>query len=32
MLALRLNRANRQWDGYWQQISKNQHDQLTTSV
>jgi len=22
MLALRLNRANRQWDGYWQQISK----------
>lgn len=32
MLALRLNRANRQWDRYWQQISKNQHDQLATSV
>lgn len=32
MLALRLNRANRQWDVYWQRISKNQHDQLTTSV
>lgn len=32
MLALRLNRANRQWDSYWQRISNNQHDQLTTSV
>lgn len=32
MLALRLNRANRQWDGYWQRISNNRHDQLTTSV
>ncbi len=32
MLALRLNRANRQWDSYWQRTSKNQHDQLTTSV
>ena len=32
MLALRINRANRQWDSYWQQISKNQHDQLATSV
>jgi hypothetical protein len=32
MLALRLNRANRQWDSYWQQISKNQQDQFTTSV
>lgn len=32
MLALRLNRANRQWDSYWQRISENQHHQLTTSV
>ena len=32
MLALRLNRANRQWDAYWQRISAGQHDQLTTSV
>ncbi len=32
MLALRLNRANRLWDTYWQQISKKQHDQLATSV
>ena len=32
MLALRLNRANRQWDSYWQRISTNQHDQLATSV
>ncbi len=32
MLALRLNRANRQWDSYWLQISKNQQDQLATSV
>lgn len=32
MLALRLNRANRQWDSYWQQISKKQYDQLSTSV
>jgi len=32
MLALRLNRANRQWDSYWQQTPKNHHDQLTTSV
>ena len=32
MLALRLNRANRQWVGYWQRISKNPHEQLATSV
>ncbi len=32
MLALRLNRANRQWASYWQKISKNQQDQLATSV
>lgn len=32
MLALRINRANRQWDSYWQKISKKQHDQLSTSV
>lgn len=32
MLALRLNRANRQWDGYWQRISSDQHEQLSTSV
>ena len=29
MLALRLNRANRQWDSYWQRISS---EQLTTSL
>lgn len=32
MLALRLNRANRQWDSYWQQISKKQQYQIATSV
>ena len=32
MLALRLNRANHQWYGYWQTISSGQHDQTTTSV
>ena len=32
MLALRLNRANRQWDSYWHPISDKQHDQITTSV
>jgi hypothetical protein len=32
MLALRLTRANRQWDSYWQQISDTQRDQITTSV
>jgi len=32
MLALRLNRANRQWDSYWQQISKKQNDQLSSPV
>lgn len=32
MLALRLNRANRLWDSYWQQTPKNHHPQLTTSV
>ena len=32
MLALRLNRANRQWDSYWRSISDKQHDQITTSV
>jgi len=29
MLALRLNRANRQWDSYWQRISS---EQFTTSL
>ncbi len=32
MLALRLNRVNRQWDSYWQRISENQHVQISTSV
>jgi hypothetical protein len=32
MLALRLNRANRQWIGYWQRISSGQPEQLATSV
>ncbi|HPB89925.1 MAG TPA: hypothetical protein PK372_07165 [Rugosibacter sp.] len=32
MLALRLNRASRQWDSYWHPISDKQHDQITTSV
>jgi hypothetical protein len=32
MLALRLARANRQWDCYWQQISDTQRDQISTSV
>ena len=32
MLALRLNRANRQWDNYWQRISSKQHEQLSTSL
>jgi hypothetical protein len=32
MLALRLNRANCQWNGYWQRISSDQHESLTTSV
>jgi hypothetical protein len=32
MLALRLHRANRQWNSYWQRISKNQHDRFTTPV
>ncbi len=32
MLALRLNRANRQWDSYWQRIPENLYEQLTTSV
>jgi hypothetical protein len=32
MLALRINRANRQWDSYWQRISENQHDHLSTSL
>jgi hypothetical protein len=32
MLALRLARANHQWDSYWQQASDTQHDQITTSV
>ena len=30
MLALRLNRANRQWDPYWQRISGKQPSQVTT--
>jgi primase-polymerase (primpol)-like protein len=32
MLALRLNRANRQWDAFGQQIPSWQHDQLATSI
>lgn len=32
MLALRLARANRQWNRYWLQISSEQQDQLSTSV
>jgi len=32
MLALRLARANLQWDSYWQRVSDTQHDQITTSV
>ena len=32
MLALRLNRANRQWISYWQKISGSQHEQLATSL
>jgi hypothetical protein len=32
MLALRLARANRRWDSYWQKISSSQPDQATTSV
>ena len=32
MLALRLNRANRQWDSYWQKISSDQHARRTTSL
>ena len=32
MLALRLNRANHQWDSYWQNTSKNQLGQVTTSL
>ena len=32
MLALRLARANREWDSYWQRISDTQRDQITTSV
>jgi len=32
MLALRLNRANRQWDSYWQSTSDKQHDQITASL
>lgn len=30
MLALRLNRANHQWDPYWQRISGKQPSQVTT--
>ena len=32
MLALRLNRANRQWTTYWQRISGKQPSQVNTSV
>ena len=32
MLALRLNRANRQWTTYWQRISGKQPSQVTTSL
>ena len=32
MLALRLNRANRKWDCYWQHSSIPKHDQMTTSL
>ncbi len=32
MLALRVARANRQWDSYWQKISNGQHEELTTSL
>jgi hypothetical protein len=32
MLALRLNRANREWDSYWQKISNGQHKPLVTSL
>ena len=32
MLALRLNRANRQWTTYWQRISCKQASQVTTSL
>lgn len=32
MLALRLARANRQWDSYWQKISTGQHAEFTTSL
>ena len=32
MLALRLNRANRQWATYWQRISGKQPSQVTTSL
>ena len=32
MLALRLNRANRQWDIYWQRASNNQRVKSSTSV
>jgi hypothetical protein len=32
MLAQRLNRANRQWDPYWQRISGKQPSQVTTSL
>lgn len=32
MLALRLNRANRQWDSYWQRIAGKQHSQVAASL
>jgi hypothetical protein len=32
MLALRLARANRQWDSYWQKISTGQHEKFAASV
>ena len=32
MLALRLNRANRQWATYWQRISGKQPSQVATSL
>jgi len=32
MLALRLNRANHQWDSYWKKISSGQSEPLTTSL
>jgi len=32
MLALRLNRANRQWISYWQKMSSGQQEQLAASL